>query len=216
MLIHGGNSDLSSLYPLTKLLHKNNINSLSFNLSGLSNTGIENSSILTNINESIVFYENLKKVDMLIGYSLGGYIAIKLALKFKIKKLILLCPAIYSDQAINKKYGFEFKKEISKPYSYNMSSVWSYLDQYENEILIIYGSLDGIKTKNGQSKGFYYEQGITKYSPIPYDVMLGFKNLSINNQNIKFKIEKNIDHYLIKNLDNDNTLFIKILKFITK
>ncbi len=41
-------------------------------------------------------------MDIVIGYSLGGYIAINLAKKFQIDRLILLCPAIYSDQAVKK------------------------------------------------------------------------------------------------------------------
>ncbi|HFX6175397.1 TPA: YqiA/YcfP family alpha/beta fold hydrolase [Acinetobacter baumannii] len=123
LLIHGGNSDLSSLSPLENLLRSKNIGTLSFNLSGLNNTIETKSSLSQNINESMVFYSLLKKVDIVIGYSLGGYIAINLAKKFQIDRLILLCPAIYSDQAVKKMYGTEFKDEISKPYSFYSSSI---------------------------------------------------------------------------------------------
>lgn len=102
LMIHGGNSDLSSLSSLENLLRSKNIGTLSFNLSGLNNTSETQSSLSQNINESIVFYSLLKKVDIVIGYSLGGYIAINLAKKFQIDQLILLCPAIYSDQAVKK------------------------------------------------------------------------------------------------------------------
>ncbi|MDC5395543.1 alpha/beta hydrolase, partial [Acinetobacter baumannii] len=64
LLIHGGNSDLSSLSPLENLLRSKNIGTLSFNLSGLNNTSETKSSLSQNINESMVFYRLLKKVDI--------------------------------------------------------------------------------------------------------------------------------------------------------
>ncbi|OTT71903.1 alpha/beta hydrolase [Acinetobacter baumannii] len=204
LLIHGGNSDLSSLSPLENLLRSKNIGTLSFNLSGLNNTSETKSSLSQNINESMVFYRLLKKVDIVIGYSLGGYIAINLAKKFQIDRLILLCPAIYSDQAVKKMYGTEFKDEISKPYSFYSSSIWLFLMEYKREITIVYGELDGIKTDNGKSKGFYEINDITKYSPIPSEIVQTLKKISMRKANFNFIIEKDKDHYLLKNIRNYN------------
>ncbi|CAI3139431.1 hypothetical protein MWMV17_MWMV17_02077 [Acinetobacter calcoaceticus] len=204
LLIHGGNSDLSSLSPLEDLLRKKNIGTLSFNLSGLNSTSKTKSSLSQNINESIAFYSLLKNVDIVIGYSLGGYIAINLAKKFQIDQLILLCPAIYSDQAVNKIYGNEFKNEISKPYSFYSSSIWHFLMEYKREVLIVYGELDGIKMDDGKSKGFYEINGMTQYSPIPYEIVQTFKKISIRKANFNLIIEKNKDHYLLKNIKTYN------------
>lgn len=204
LLIHGGNSDLSSLSPLEDLLRKKNIATLSFNLSGLNTTSKTKSSLSQNIYESITFYNLLKKVDLVIGYSLGGYIAINLAKKFQIDQLVLLCPAIYSDQAINKMYGNEFKNEISKPYSFYSSSIWIFLMEYKREVLIVYGELDGIKTSDGKSKGFYEINGTTKYSPIPYEIVQTFQKISMRKNNFNLIIEKDKDHYLIKNIKSYN------------
>jgi len=204
LLIHGGNSDLSSLSPLEDLLRKKNIGTLSFNLSGLNSTSKTKSSLSQNINESIAFYSLLKKVDIIIGYSLGGYIAINLAKKFQIDQLILLCPAIYSDQAVNKIYGNEFKNEISKPYSFYSSSIWHFLMEYKREVLIVYGELDGVKTDDGKSKGFYEINGMTQYSPIPYEIVQAFKKISMRKANFNLIIEKDKDHYLLKNIKNHN------------
>lgn len=66
LLIHGGNSDLSSLSPLENLLRSKNIGMLSFNLSGLNNTSETKSSLSQNINESMVFYSLLKKWILLL------------------------------------------------------------------------------------------------------------------------------------------------------
>jgi len=204
LLIHGGNSDLSSLSPLEDLLRRENIGTLSFNLSGLNSTSNTKSSLSKNINESIAFYSLLKKVDIVIGYSLGGYIAINLAKKFQIDQLILLCPAIYSDQAVNKNYGNEFKNEISKPYSFYSSSIWHFLMEYKKEVLIVYGELDGIKTSDGKSKGFYEINGMTQYSPIPYEIVQAFKKISMRKANFNLIIEKDKDHYLLKNIKTYN------------
>ncbi|MCH2069760.1 alpha/beta fold hydrolase [Acinetobacter pittii] len=204
LLIHGGNSDLSSLSPLEDLLRKKNIATLSFNLSGLNTTSKTKSSLSQNINESMTFYSLLKKVDIVIGYSLGGYIAINLAKEFEIEKLVLLCPAIYSDQAVNKAYGNEFKNEISKPYSFYSSTTWHFLMNYRKDVLIVYGELDGVKTNNGKSKGLYEINGATKYSPIPYEIVQAFKKISVRKANFNLIIEKNKDHYLIKNIKKYN------------
>jgi len=204
LLIHGGNSDLSSLSPLEDLLRRENIGTLSFNLSGLNSTSKTKSSLSQNINESIAFYNLIKKVDIVIGYSLGGYIAINLAKKFQIDQLILLCPAIYSDQAVNKNYGNEFKNEISKPYSFYSSSIWHFLMEYKKEVLIVYGELDGIKTSDGKSKGFYEINGMTQYSPIPYEIVQTFKKISMRKANFNLIIEKDKDHYLLKNTKTYN------------
>ncbi|RSO31953.1 alpha/beta fold hydrolase, partial [Acinetobacter lactucae] len=194
LLIHGGNSDLSSLSPLEDLLRSKNIGTLSFNLSGLNSTSKTKSSLSQNIKESMTFYTLLKKVDIVIGYSLGGYIAINLAKKFQIDQLILLCPAIYSDQAVNKTYGNEFKNEISRPYSFYSSSIWHFLMDYKREVLIIYGELDGAKTNDGKSKGFYEIKNVTQYSPIPYEIVQAFKKISMRKANFNLIIEKNKDH----------------------
>lgn len=204
LLIHGGNSDLSSLSPLEDLLRKKNIATLSFNLSGLNTTSKTKSSLSQNINESIAFYSLLKKIDIIIGYSLGGYIAINLAKKIQIDQLILLCPAIYSDQAANKTYGNDFKNEISKPYSFYSSSIWHFLMEYKRGVLIVYGELDGIKTNDGKSKGFYEINGMTQYSPIPYEIVQTFKNISMRKANFNLIIEKDKDHYLLKNIKTYN------------
>jgi pimeloyl-ACP methyl ester carboxylesterase len=204
LLIHGGNSDLSSLSPLEDLLRRENIATLSFNLSGLNSTSKTKSSLSQNINESIAFYSLLKKVDIVIGYSLGGYIAINLAKKIQIDQLILLCPAIYSDQAVNKIYGNDFKNEISKPYSFYSSSIWHFLMEYKREVLIVYGELDGIKTNDGKSKGFYEINGMTQYSPIPYEIVQAFKKISMRKANFNLIIEKDKDHYLLKNIKTYN------------
>ncbi|MCU4423936.1 alpha/beta fold hydrolase [Acinetobacter sp. WU_MDCI_Abxb74] len=211
LLIHGGNSDLSSLHPLESLLRNKNIGTLSFNLSGLNSTSKTKSSLSQNINEAIFFYSLLKKVDIVIGYSLGGYIAINLAKKFTIDRLVLLCPAIYSDQAVNKNYGNDFKKEISKSYSFLSSSIWSFLIKYEREILIIYGELDGVETKEGKSKGFYEINGMTKYSPIPYEIVQIFKKISMRKANFNLMMVKNTDHYLLRNIKKYN--FSKYIDF---
>lgn len=204
LLIHGGNSDLSSLSPLEDLLRMENIGTLSFNLSGLNSTSKTKSSLSQNINESIAFYSLLKKVDIVIGYSLGGYIAIHLAKKFQVDQLILFCPAIYSDQAVNKTYGNEFKNEISKPYSFYSSSIWHFLMNYRKDVLIVYGELDGINTNDGKSKGFYEINGMTQYSPIPYEIVQTFKKISMRKANFNLIIEKDKDHYLLKNIKTYN------------
>ncbi|CAI3107602.1 hypothetical protein MWMV18_MWMV18_02550 [Acinetobacter calcoaceticus] len=76
--------------------------------------------------------------------------------------------------------------------------------EYKKELTIVYGELDGIKTDNGKSKGFYEINGITKYSPIPYEIVQTLKKISMRKANFNFIIEKDKDHYLLKNIRNYN------------
>lgn len=101
-------------------------------------------------------------------------------------------------------YGPDFKNEISKPYSFYNSSIWNFLMSYRRNVLIIYGELDGVKTNNGKSKGFYEINEVTKYSPIPYEIVQTFKTISMRKANFNLIIEKDKDHYLIKNIRKYN------------
>lgn len=81
---------------------------------------------------------------------------------------------------------------------------FGFLNGNKREITIVYGVLDGIKTDNGKSKGFYEINDITNYSPIPSEIVQTLKKISMRKANFNFIIEKDKDHYLLKNIRNYN------------
>ncbi|MEI2555566.1 hypothetical protein [Acinetobacter pittii] len=78
------------------------------------------------------------------------------------------------------------------------------MQQSRKDVLIAYGELDGIKTDDGKSKGFYEINGMTQYSPIPYEIVQTFKKISMRKANFNLIIEKDKDHYLLKNIKTYN------------
>lgn len=197
LAIHGGRSDLSTLDPILIQLRDQGICSLSFNMSGHNKTVSIPSSIEKNIHEALAFAKNLKSLDTIIGYSLGGYIALKVAQQLDLKNIILFCPAVYSDNAIHALYGEAFKQAISAPFSYAHSSMWSYLEKFDGHLVVLYGEYDGQPAGNGGSKGLYVDHQYQRYSPIPEFVVQQFESIcSMNPDKRKFIKVAGADHHL--------------------
>lgn len=213
LAIHGGKSDYTSLNPILYTLQKNGIGSLSFNLSGHSSiTEHISSSLQQNIVEAIKFSRNLDKVETIIGYSLGGYIALQVARILEIKKIVLFCPAIYADEALNITYGRLFTQRLKEPYSYFNSTLWEFLESFDGKLFLLFGELDGKPSVNGHSIGYFSQNGQVCYSPIPYEIKQRFRNIALKNNNVRFTEIPKVDHFLANYFkDNKNDYLYKII-----
>lgn len=217
LAIHGGMSDYTSLNPILYTLQQNGIGSLSFNLSGHSpSTKHIQSSLKQNIDEAAAFAESISIPEVVMGYSLGGYVALQLARQLNIRKILLFCPAIYTDDAVYVPYGKMFTQKISQAYSYMDSELWAFLENYNGKLFLITGEFDGWKTSNGKSKGYFYHSGQRLYSPIPYEVKQRFKNIIYKNQNMKKEEIIGADHFLADYFKkNTSNYFIReIIDFV--
>ncbi|WP_178117825.1 alpha/beta hydrolase [Pseudomonas sp. R5(2019)] len=181
-VIAGARSDYTKLNPLLYRLQARGIASLTGNLSGHSDCAMLKPSPTTlnaNLREAERFH-NLHKdtLNIIIGHSLGGALALKLAARYSTstQKLILICPAIYADSAYPVEFGPGFKHLISQPYSFLFSDTFEFLRTFEGRVLLIMGQYDGLEgaahgQKPGTSAGLISLDGAVRYSPIPKEVI---------------------------------------------
>jgi pimeloyl-ACP methyl ester carboxylesterase len=205
LAIHGAQSDYTKLNTILYSLQKEGISSLSFNLSGhnlASGINLEETSLANNLAESYRFLNILDGENIaIIGHSLGGALALKLAASTpKIKKIILFCPAVYSDSAYLEKFGPKFKKEISTPFGFLNTDSFDYLSTYHGDIMLIIGQYDGVSSINhggilGTSAGIFKINGEEKYSAIPAEVIEKIKN-SLPNKQLNILQIAGCDHSL--------------------
>lgn len=78
------------------------------------------------------------------GESMGGYVAIKLAEKYRPKNLILFCPAIYDFAAFDVPFGPDFSTIIRKDESWKKSDAGKVLQNFKGNMLLIIGDKDTV------------------------------------------------------------------------
>ncbi|MDH0302291.1 MULTISPECIES: alpha/beta fold hydrolase [unclassified Pseudomonas] len=179
-VVGGARSDFTRLNPLLYRLQQRGIGSLTGNLSGhsrASEPGAKDASLASNLQEALRFHQHLdSRSDTLIGHSLGGAIALKLAAQRpQVRKLVLICPAVYPDAAHAAPFGPAFSEAIRKPFAFLDCDSYAFLQQFQGRVLLVVGEYDGLNSKvhgqgPGTSAGTRNLAGVTRYSPIPEEV----------------------------------------------
>lgn len=179
-VVGGAQSDFTRLNPLLYRLQAMGIGSLTANLSGhsvASEPGAGNPSLLTNREEALRFHRHIAaRCQTIIGHSLGASIALKLAARQPaVDKLVLICPAVYPDNAHDAPFGPAFKAAISKPYGFLDCDSFVFLRQFQGRVLLVMGEFDGLNSQTfgqgaGTSAGTQWLAGAQRYSPIPEEV----------------------------------------------
>jgi hypothetical protein len=230
LAIHGAKSDYTRLNPFLFPLQALGVASLSFNLSGHNiAAGIElkNSSLGTNLYEALQFSGRLgNKLSTVFGYSLGGALALKVAEanRSTVNKIVLSCPAIYSERAYTKNFGQEFRDAISEPFGFLDSKSLAFLRNFEGDLMLIIGQYDGLraadfKCRAGTSVGFTMvrESGTgerTVNSVIPFEVVEAIENCISPNRFHKIIIP-GCDHAISGWLRTNPSVAEEIAKFIS-
>ncbi|QXH35323.1 alpha/beta hydrolase [Pseudomonas muyukensis] len=179
-VIGGARSDFTRLNPLLYRLQQQGIGSLTGNLSGhslASEPGAREASLASNLDEALRFHQHLdSRSDTLIGHSLGAAIALKLAAQRpSVRKLVLICPAVYPDAAHTAPFGPAFTAAIRKPFAFLECDSYEFLRQFQGRVLLVIGEYDGLNSKvhgqgAGTSAGTRRLAGVERYSPIPEEV----------------------------------------------
>ncbi|WP_153787798.1 alpha/beta hydrolase [Pseudomonas sp. EMN2] len=179
-VVGGARSDFTRLNPLLYRLQQQGIGSLTGNLSGhslASEPGARDASLASNLQEALRFHQHLdSRSDTLIGHSLGGAIALKLAAQRpNVRKLVLICPAVYPDAAHSAPFGPAFTAAIRKPYAFLDCDSYAFLRQFQGRVLLVIGEYDGLNSRvhgqgAGTSAGLRRLAGVERYSPIPEEV----------------------------------------------
>ncbi|RMQ42792.1 putative hydrolase or acyltransferase of alpha/beta superfamily [Pseudomonas cichorii] len=152
LAIHGARSDYSKLNGLLYPLQASGVASLSFSLGGHNTTTdieLANTCLARNLEEALHFANCLGPTfDTVIGHSLGGALALKVAEahRARVRKIVLVCPALYADAAYQQPFGQPFKSAISVPYNFLDSSSLAFLREFEGELMLVIGELDGLQS----------------------------------------------------------------------
>jgi pimeloyl-ACP methyl ester carboxylesterase len=182
LAIHGDRSDYSRLNAILHPLQALGIGSLSFNLSGHTpnpDIALESTSLAQNLQEALQFADHLGGVlNTVIGHSLGGALALKVAQAHRasVKRIVLICPALYAEAAWQQPFGPPFKRAISVPCGFLDSPSLKFLRTFDGEVLLVIGEYDGLQATAfggiaGTSAGTQQIGAREINSAIPYEVI---------------------------------------------
>ncbi|MFB4391953.1 MULTISPECIES: alpha/beta hydrolase [unclassified Pseudomonas] len=179
-VVGGARSDFTRLNPLLYRLQQQGIGSLCANLSGhsrASEPGAPAPTLAINLQEALRFHQHVaSRCTTLVGHSLGGAIALKLAAQLPtVDTLVLICPAVYPDTAHDQPFGPAFTAAIRKPFGFLECDSYAFLRQFPGRVLLVIGEYDGLNSKAygqgaGTSAGTRWLAGVQRYSPIPEEV----------------------------------------------
>lgn len=146
--LHGGGpSTKETAGYLAASFSEKNISFSSFDFSGQGKSSglLGDSSLERRFNEAVGVIDHLGFTPkILIGTSMGGYIAMKVTEKINIENLILFCPAAYSEYAWNLRFGYGFTEEIRRENSFLKTDVEELCRAFRGNVLLAYGSDDNV------------------------------------------------------------------------
>ena len=150
IFLHGAGTGVKEkVLSIAAPIIEHNINILAFDFSGHGESSgqLKQGSLEKRVHEAKVMIEQLaskEKPLIVCGSSMGGFIAIKLLEFFKIKTLILLCPALYDKQAYATPFDNSFTEIIRSPESWKKTDVLPLLENFTGHILIVIGEKDTV------------------------------------------------------------------------
>ncbi|MDR6711834.1 pimeloyl-ACP methyl ester carboxylesterase [Pseudomonas hunanensis] len=179
-VVGGARSDFTRLNPLLYRLQEQGIGSLTGNLSGhslASEPGAVAPTLATNLEEALRFHRHIAEhCQTLVGHSLGAAVALKMAAQLPaVRKLVLICPAVYPDAAHHAPFGPAFSAAIRQPYAFLECDSYAFLRGFRGKVLLVIGEYDGLNSQRfgqgpGTSAGTRTLAGVSRYSPIPEEV----------------------------------------------
>lgn len=158
LILHGGGQINADVYKnRQQAFAENGFASLAFNFRGVGQSeGVMSESTLENrVEDAIAAYDVLTKhVDNIVvmGASMGGYVAIKLTEHRNVAGLILIGSAAYAREAELSPFNHEFTAILHTLGSWTNSHSYELLQNYTKPILLVYGSEDTIIPKDIQVK----------------------------------------------------------------
>ena len=157
MVLHGaGDGTKERCDGLCQILLQKGVGSLSFDFSGCGESSNKYPiSINKRIKEASRIADKYMEDNFSIAaFSMSGHIAVELSSIYKnrVHSLMLLSPAVYSDECITLDFGDEFSKCIRRKFSYLNSSIWQKIQDYQGKVLLITPEYDDVIPQDVFSK----------------------------------------------------------------
>jgi hypothetical protein len=150
LFLHGaGNSSKERTRYLAYELARHGYSSIAFDYSGCgaSSGDISQTTLLDRLQQAEVMIGLLGVPPgrrVVIGSSMSGHIASRLAERSVFGAMVLFCPAAYPAEAEDKRFGPDFSKEIRKNWDFANSPAFVALNSFKGSSLLVYGAEDAV------------------------------------------------------------------------
>lgn len=147
LFLHGaGVSTKGRFLYLAESLLEQGIGSVLFDFSGHGeSTGtLSSSSLAKRAAEARKAMEYANQPLAVLGASMGAYTAIQLTKDTPVQALILFCPAIYTQAALETPFAEDFSRMIRKKNSWRDSDALAILESFQGNLLIVIGENDEV------------------------------------------------------------------------
>ncbi|MCL2466455.1 MAG: alpha/beta hydrolase [Micrococcales bacterium] len=150
LLLHGaGKATRQRGRPIADMLESLGHGSYAFDFVGHGETGgdLEGTTLRMRHEQAEAALSVLNGRCAVVGFSMGGEIAIRIGVQHKFPVILLFYPAIYAAEAYDQPFGSAFSETIRKEGSWMSSDAFQLLSQYEGRVGIVIGSDDKIIPK---------------------------------------------------------------------
>ena len=182
VLLHGGGTSAADGFQeLRTFLCARNISTVAFDFVGHGRTG--GSQLGTTLDErvrqvvSVVASLRLEPTTTtLIGFSMGAYVAAKVALEIAVPRLCLAIPAAYAAQAYTAPFGPQFTQVLRTHRSWEQSDAFDLIRRYVGHLLVVSAEED--RAVPAEIPKMYFAGGIKCASTRHHVVRRSGHNLS--------------------------------------
>ena len=150
ILLHGGGSSTADgFHELRAFLYAQGIETHAFDFIGHGRTGgQQNGTTLQDrvkqVHE-VVKAQRIERTTLaLVGFSMGAYVAMKVAAEAQIPRLCLAIPAAYAARAYEEPFGPEFSQVLRTPRSWESSDAFGLARYYAGHLLVISAEEDKV------------------------------------------------------------------------
>jgi uncharacterized protein len=150
LLLHGGGSSAAEGFrELRTYLHAQGIETVAFDFVGHGRTsGQQSGTTLAERVQQALSVISSQRLDSsaltIIGFSMGAYVAAKVAVQLQVPRLCLAIPAAYSSQAYKVPFGPEFSQILRTPRSWADSDAFDLIHRYTGHLLVISAEDDNV------------------------------------------------------------------------
>lgn len=150
LILHGGGASTAQGFAELRLfLYASGIETIAFDFVGHGRTGGQQ--LGTTLAQRVAQVEAIGQAQDLawpeltiIGFSMGAYVAVRVAAALGAGRLCLAIPAAYAPEAFAVPFGPEFTDVLRRPRSWSNSDAFELISQYAGHLLVLSAENDNI------------------------------------------------------------------------